>query len=1143
MTRSVLRRPKRLAAVALACALLGAIGGGVAPAFAEVKCTSCAGWWYLSSGSFPRNLSPGGEGEISVLAEDLGDAGVSSAVVLTDKLPAGLTAQGVSLGLGIKGPPQEFLGNALCKREPEVEPREVTCTVPEAAAASLLRSAYSHIELLIKVKVAETARSGEENRATVSGGGASITSLHRQVTVSSAPTPFGVEQYELRPENANGSPDLQAGSHPFQLTSVTALNQGTEAKRPPAAVKDLRFDLPPGLVGNPTPFPQCPLTKFTGNAGEGENFCPDSTVVGVASVSTSFPQSSLPTTFAVPLFSLVPSPGEPARFGFSVQGDPVYLDTSVRTGSDYGVTVTVPNITEVTGFISSRVTFWGVPGDPRHDPVRGWNCIDPVAEVSPPCTAPEQPSPPALLTLPTSCTGPLSTTVEADSWEQEVPLSPVGYIFQDNLGAPVGMDGCNRLSFAPTISADPDAQAASTPTGLAVDVHVPQEAALNGEGLAEAQVRDTTVTLPEGVTLNPAGADGLQACSEAEIGYLPLPASQPPEQLLFTPGLPNPFCPEAAKVGTVEIKTPLLVNPLKGAVYLAAQEQNPFGSLLALYMVVKDPVSGTLVKLAGEVVPNPVSGQLTATFENTPQLPFEELELHFFGGERAPLSTPAHCGTYATEASFTPWSGATPTRSTSSFEIKTGPNGSACPGAKLPFTPSLTAGTTNIQAGAFSPFTMTMSRDDGNQNLQAISLHMPSGLSGLLSSVRLCPEVQANAGTCGAESQIGETTVSVGLGGDPFSVTGGKVYITGPYAGAPFGLSIVNPAVAGPFNLGTVVVRAKIEVDPKTADLTITSDGSGRYRIPSILDGIPLQIKHVNVTINRPGFTFNPTNCSRLAITGTLSSTEAATQALAVPFQATNCATLRFAPKFSVSTSARASRAKGASLSVKLTYPKAQFGTQANIAKVKVDLPRQLPSRLSTLQKACTNAQFEVSPASCPAASKIGYAVVHTPLLPVPLEGPAIFVSHGGEAFPSLTMVLQGYGVSIDLVGTTFISKAGITSTTFKTVPDTPFETFELTLPEGPDSALGADLPHEGQNFCGQKLAMPTEFIAQNGLAIHRSTPMTVTGCPKAKTRAQRLKAALAVCHRRHNRARRTGCEIAAREKYAAKKASRFKRR
>jgi hypothetical protein len=289
-----------------------------------------------------------------------------------------------------------------------------------------------------------------------------------------------------------------------------------------------------------------------------------------------------------------------------------------------------------------------------------------------------------------------------------------------------------------------------------------------------------------------------------------------------------------------------------------------------------------------------------------------------------------------------------------------------------------------------------------------------------------------------------------------------------------------------------IVVRAKIEVDPTTAALRITTDQAGPHAIPHLIDGIPVQIKKVNVLINRPGFTFNPTNCNPMSITGTIASDEGSSSPVSVPFQATNCAVLAFKPGFTVSTSGKTSRANGASLHVKLTYPKAPFGSQANIRSVKVDLPKQLPSRLTTLQKACTSTQFQANPAGCPAASIVGHAKAITPLIPVPLEGPAYFVSYGGAKFPELVVVLQGYGVTIDLHGETFISKAGITSSTFHMIPDAPVGTFELTLPQGKYSALAAN-----GNLCKSKLTMPTAFTAQNGTTIHQSTPIGVTGCSK----------------------------------------------
>jgi hypothetical protein len=1078
---SVMRR----ALVTVVLVVMLSLLAGVAEAGAAMP------WWHVNTVSAPASKA-GGEGKIIVEVSNLGDAyanGSENPVTVVDKLPAGVTAiavhgEGGGSTIGINF--ARFLTS--CSHTSQT----VTCTFE----GPLLT--YERLMIAITVKVTPGAGTGE-SEVSVSGGGAAPVVSRRALALGDSPPPFGVEDYEITPEEEGGALDTQAGSHPFQLTTTLTLNTqavpvqdgfvegGVLAEvQSLAFTKDLKFNLPPGLVGNPTPLPKCSVYTFTLSADTNNPRCPDDTVVGVATPITTnpFKDKYVPEAFSVPLYSLQPSVGEPAKFGFLTPVGPVILDTSVRTGGDYGVVVTVPNITELVEFIGNQVTFWGTPADPRHDTSRGV-CLEKYnSETEPPQW--EAPCPLAgkaqpLLLLPTSCIGPLRTSIETDPWSQPGQFTaPKEYAFQNGAGEPYGQDGCNRLSFEPSISLTPDGQQASTPTGLTVGVHVPQEGSLNPTGLAESTVKDTTVTLPAGVALNPAGADGLMACSTERVGLEnPAPIS----------------CPEASKVGTVEIATPLLPTPLVGAAYLAAQNANPFGSLVALYIVVENKTAGVLVKLAGEVKPDPVTGQLVSTFKNTPQLPFEDLRLHFFGGSRAPLGTPALCGGYTTTASIAPWSENSPVNSSSEFQITSGPNGIPCSNP-LPFTPELTTGSLNIQAGAFTPFTMTMSREDGNQNLDAIQLKMPPGLLGELSKTKLCGEAEGNAGTCGPGSLIGETTVSVGLGGNPYTVKGGKVYITGPYAGAPYGLSIVNPAKAGPFDLGQVVVRAKIEVDPSDAAITITSDTSGPYRIPQMIDGIPLQIKHVNVTITRPEFTFNPTNCSPMQIGGALTSSEGAASALHVPFQVTNCAVLGFKPIFSVSTAGHTSRAAGASLNVKLTYPRAPFGSQANIGKVKVDLPKQLPSRLTTLQKACPDSVFNANPASCPPDSRIGSATATTPVLPVHLEGPAYFVSHGGQKFPELIIALSGQGVTVYLHGETFISKAGITSSTFRTIPDVPIGVFELKLPQGPDSALAAN-----GNLCTAKLVMPTTFVGANGMQIKQSTPITATGCAKKKTK------------------------------------------
>jgi hypothetical protein len=1072
-------------------------------------------------------------------------------VTITDRLPQGLTAVSAQ---GAGGAAK--LGCVLASAG-----KVVTCTYEGVV------SAYEQIEILISVHVEPGAKSGEKsgevNVATVSGGGAAGTrTATHEIEIDSSPSErFGIENYTVVPENVGGTVDTQAGSHPFQLTSVITANsappstdqQSIGRARTVALVKDNVVELPAGMVGNPTPFEQCTDAQFGTVHLEARqiydvNECPASSAIGVVLVRYSGNGLVDDTSESAPIFNMVPLPGEPARFAFRVGAGliPVFLDTSVRTGSDYGVTISSHNIIQVSWLLSVKLTFWGVPGSRSHDRQRGWACLEGFGG----CPTSTGLTPPPFLIMPTSCEAPFSSTLHSDSWAYEEHPSETAKPFTYTL--PEKLDGCNHLPFTPSIEVKPDVPDASASTGLTVGIHLPQTAELNPEGLAESSLRNTTVTLPAGVAVNPSGANGLEACSGNpgaladgrlgspgdQIGYrglakpeldpgvmLPFFTSKLPgsfgtegEEALLRPGIN--FCANGSKIGTVKIKLPVLPNALEGSVYLADQNQNPFGSLVAMYAVAEDPVSGVFVKLAFNVSLDPNTGQLVATSENSPQGPLENAEFHFFGGERAPLATPSRCGAYTTQASFTPWSaepGEASHTAQSTFNITSGPNGSACtyPGQALPFKPTLTGGATNVNSGVFSPFTATMSRKDGEQNLQSLEVHLPPGLSGILTGVELCPEPQANLGECGPNSLIGETTISVGVGSLPFSVSGGKFYLTGPYNGsggckvgeagcAPFGVTFEVPAKAGPFDLkrnaanpasedacDCVIVRGKIEINPQTAAITITSNPPGTPdAIPTSIEGIPLEIQHVNAITTRGDFQFNPTNCSKMEVTGTIHSSEGGTDTIGVPFQVTNCAVLAFKPGFKVSTSGKTSRANGTSLSVKLTYPKAPFGSQANVRSVKVDLPKQLPSRLTTLQKACTAAQFEANPAGCPADSIVGHGTAITPLIPVPLTGPAYFVSYGGAKFPELVIVLQGYNVTLDLHGETFISKAGITSSTFHTIPDAPVGSFELTLPEGKYSALAAN-----GNLCKSKLEMPTAFVAQNGAEIKQSTPISVTGC------------------------------------------------
>ncbi len=854
-------------------------------------------------------------------------------------------------------------------------------------------------------------------------------------------------QFEARSvslNNPDGSFQHTAGAHPDLRVYLKMPN-------PSEMLHDVRLDLPPGFVGNQTAVGECSIDEFRDAFNPSFPQCAVTTQIGWARPHTTA------TGFPVPVYSLVHGPNLPARFGFTFANASVFIDVAVRPG-DYQISSASNNTTQYEHVNEVELDLWGVPADPAHDAERN----TPL-----PAGLPQRP----FLRNPTSCSEQASPfTLEVDSWESRGDFY-VASLAADANGVPFVFEGCEHLPFAPSMSARTTSSAPDSPSGLVVDLDVPQNETAKGQSTSD--VRKVVTKLPAGLSISPSSASGLASCSEAEIGI---------------GGNAPPSCPAASAIGTVKIKTPLLTEELEGNVYLARQGENPFGSLFAIYLAAKGP--GFYVKVPGKIDADPSTGQLTATFSDTPQLPFDHLRLELKSGPRAPLATPQSCGSFTTAGILTPWSGNPDVTSTSSFAI------GGCPAA-APFAPSFSAGTTVAKAGAFSPLSVTVKRDDGEQGLARVKVDMPKGVLGKIASVTPCGEADANAGTCPDASRIGSVTVGAGPGAQPLYLPEpGKredpVYLTGPYNGGPYGLSIVTHAEAGPFNLGDVVVRASIRIDPLTAQVSVVSDP-----LPQIREGIPLRLRMIHVSIDRPGFIFNPTNCSQQHVTGAITSDAGVVASVSSSFVAGNCAGLKFAPKFTASTTGSGkgnARTRGARLSVKLSYPNAPAGTQANVAKVKVSLPKQLPSRLLTLQKACLEAVFDANPASCPAGSVVGHAKVVTPLLSTPLTGPAYFVSHGGEAFPSLVMVLQGSGVTVQLVGKTFISKAGITSTTFDSVPDVPFSTFELELPQGKFSALAVN-----GSLCAKRLLMPTDYVAQNGVTLHKNTVISAAGCPKAK--------------------------------------------
>jgi hypothetical protein len=1022
---------------------------------------------------------PGGNGtgEIVIDPSNVGGEVTSGTATATlGPLPPGIV---------ISGPANSEL-NWTC---PEATgENSITCTSNEPVPA--LGAAFG---IRVPVEVTSAAPFNASVSIGVEGAGAGSATYQVPIVVSNTPAPFGIQAFWAGNFDSEGHSVTQAGAHPYSAQTYFLLNtvRGTAGKIVSVGdSRDVLVDLPPGFAGDPLITPRCPQALLAADeyAVCNEemslgNFIPSLSGFGVRGFDTR-------------IFNDVPAQGSAAEFTTEIGGPLQSLIGSVNSSGDYGVKIDAPVNPTFERIYGGYVALEGFPPSAKGK---------------------------AFMTNPTDCEEEAreapKLSVTADSWQEIGKFTPTAVQI-----LPV-VTGCDKLEFTPTFSFQPTTTQGSSGTGATATLQIPQEGLTNPAKLAQPDLKKAVVTLPQGLSLNPSSANGLQACSEAQIGYEG-PGEMPnPTRFDEAP----PTCPEASKLGTFEVQTPLLEAPIEGTIYLAAQEENPFHSLIGLYLVVNDPRTGVVLKLPGEVTPDPLTGQLTATFDDNPQLPFEKLTLHFRGGgPRSELATPEVCGHYETTGSLTPWSAP---ESGPAAQIKeagfTVSGGCAASAASGPFAPSFEAGTTTNQAGGFSSFTTAFSRTDQDQDLSGVTVQTPPGLLGMISKVPLCGEAQANAGTCSAASQIGHVVVSAGVGPEPVSlpVPGqpqNPVYLTTGYKGAPFGLSVVVPAIAGPFNLGTVVVRASISVDPNTAQVTIKSDP-----LPTILRGIPLQMRSVDVVVDRPGFIFNPTSCEPSAVGGTLTSTQGKVAGVSSRFQAANCATLPFKPQFTASTQGQAtSGGNGASLDVKIATeqgPGVKAGEQeANIGKVDVSLPHALSSRLTTLQKACTEAQFAANPAGCPAASDVGTAVANTPVLNAPLTGPAYLVSHGGEAFPDLVLILQGEGVEIVLTGHTQI-KNGITYSRFETVPDAPISSFELKLPEGKFSVLGAitnlctptksvtvkqkvTVKRHGKKVkvtknvtkqVAEPLVMPTSITAQNGKVLTQSTKIAVTGCKK----------------------------------------------
>ncbi len=882
----------------------------------------------------------------------------------------------------------------------------------------------------------------------------------------------------------------QAAGHPSW--GITAFKVNTEGELPnevPAGllttgpVKHVRTDVGPGVSTNPEAVPKCTMAQYgekeeiPGTGFFAEPKCETATEIGLNRVTVyAGPAGDVPLTGKV--YNLEQPQGVASDFGVALELPiPLTKGALEKAFAEHPLPGTEPekklteealekkqyfahtqilgnvewagnyhdyyeiNVSTALPLISSRLILKGTIGSTGKG---------------------------GYITLPSNCAGVGPATTNTVTIE-----SVTGKVAKKEYTTPIGTEGCNgelpfsKVPFEPAFKLSPETTQQDQPDGITTELTVPHDP--SPTGIDTSQLNTATVTLPEGMTLNPSAAGEVtESCTPAQARI---------HSLTF-----GVSCPAASKVGTVTIEVPTLPpGSLTGNLYLGGPESGPItGPPYMMYLNAESKRYGVDVRLQGSVTPNETTGRLTATFAENPEQPFSDAILKFTGGALAPIANPLTCGTATTATSLIPYIGSFATATPSSaFAVDSNGTGGAC-ASPLPF--SLSQSVVNQSpgyAGAKTSYTLNVGRNDGQQYLSQIKTVLPEGLVGLLPTVTQCPEPQASKGECSGTSEIGKVVVSAGAGSRPYGFHG-SVYLTGPYGGAPFGLSVVMPAVAGPFNLGNVITRGTLNIEPYTARVVATTN------VPTIVKGIPLRLKGISVEINKQGFLQNPTNCGVFQTETTLTSTLGATQSLSSPFQVNSCNRLAFKPTFGSATGAKTSKAKGASLETTINVP----AGDANVKSVLVQLPRQLPSRLTTLQKACPEATFASNPYHCPPGSFVGGVRANTPTLAAKLKGPAILVSHGGRAFPDLDLLLEGEGVRVILVGNTNI-KYGITTTTFAAPPDVPVTSITVNLPVGAHSALTAN-----GNVCERKLTMPTTIVAQNGTTFKQNTAIRITNCP-----------------------------------------------
>jgi len=942
----------------------------------------------------------------------------------------------------------------------------------------------------------------------------------------------GKEGFSVAVKAEDGKPSSAAGTHPAEWSMHLGFNQS--GGFPDGDLRDLRIETPQGVLLNPTfqgsvasELVKCSLVDFQTprvspyeESFSGES-CPLYAQVGTIDVHTSFGGG---VTRRFGLFNLKAAPGLPAQLGASPFGSPVVFDTTLLPDSQgrYTLSLEASEFSQALDVSGIDINLWGVPWATAHDPERG-NCLNEVnpaayygelhkieiiekegknvekfipgtCGVGPPGEYP----PKAFLTLPTECSPSLSFTATVSSWQQPAQVSATA-TNPNTLGQPEQLNGCAGLDFTPQPIGLLNTTNASTSSGYAFRLTADQEGLVQPSQPVASAARQVVVHLPQGVTVNPSVGAGLIGCTPAQYAAETVSNGQ------------GNGCPNGSKIGDFIVQTPLFENVagrefFNGAIYLAQPRDNPSGNLVAVYLVAKLPSRGVMIRLAGKIDPNPSDGTITATFSGLPELPYTDLEMNFRAGQRAFLISPPTCGEAITRTEMTPWSNETTVPSTpTSSDITSGVEYGPCPSGTPPFKVDAVSGGINSNVNSYTPYYVHLTRHDTDQEITSYSLVLPKGITGKLAGVPYCPEAaiqaaRANTGfgeeahpSCPAASQVGRTVTGYGVG-PALTYASGRIYLAGPYHGAPLSLVTVNSATVGPFDLGTIVIRSAFQVDPHTAQLRI--DSSASDPIPHIIDGIPLHLREVRIYVDRPNFTHNPSSCEPSQLESTLTGSGATFESKADDssltisrhFQLLNCSTLGFKPKLGIRL--RGNFHRGGYPQLRATFA-ARGPQDSNLRRIEVEMPHAEFLAQNHIREVCSRVQFTAK--KCPAGSVYGSAVAYTPLLDQPLKGNVYLRSSTGK-LPDLVADLYSGAVRIIVEGHIGPTKQGGVDAFFDELPDQPLERFVMTLRGGKHGLLT-----NSTDICAAPPFASVSSIAQNNIGAKFNTVLRGTCKGKKK--------------------------------------------